>query len=215
MKKRLWVLVAVFVICFASPLLVSVYAQCNMQEGGVIVCDKKHALSFWQDDCDHAWLEVKFQRSNDGMRTWGDVEKLDMSDSNLNFGLDHQWEGFYRTKFGKRGTILVPFIGIDRRDGNPLVAVKTTEDCGKNWNLHEIKVPIPEKDERLTFVRSLGCPELAAEVVPEYFVMFATFVFADNTNTEYGYGCVISTRDGENWTASLTADGQMPPQCED
>lgn len=215
MKKRLWVLEAVFVICFASFFSVSVYAQdgCNMQGGGVIVCDKNKALSFWQDDCNDWFNQVKFQKSNDGMRSWGGIVPLDIEESDLNPLDDIQWEDFFRGKVGKKDTIFVPFIGYKKVEGDrhPLIVIMTTQDCGNSWKLHQIEVQPPEGYD---FKGSLGCPELEAKVERGYFVLFATFIFTQDT-TEYGYGCVISTRDAENWTVSLTAQGQMPLICED
>jgi len=213
MKKKLWVLAAVFVICFASFFSVSVYAQCNTGGGGVIVCSKSNALSYWQDDC-HDWFnQVKFQRSNDGMSSWGDIVELNIGASDLDPDDDMQWEEFFRGKVGKKDTIFVPFFGYKKLDvgRNPLIVIMTTQDCGNNWKLHQIEVQPPEG---YVFQRSLGCPELEAKITPEYFVLFATFIFNDGASNK-GYGCVISTRDAENWTVSLTAEGQMPTQCED
>jgi hypothetical protein len=213
---HLWVMVSILTMSLFPFTLDSAYAedQCNMQEADVVVCNPHNALSYWQDDCIEPWFQIKYQKSNDRMQTWGPIEYLDTSGSHLDYAADTVFDGFFRGREDWKVVIAGPFIGTHKETGHPLVVIYTTEDCGHSWEVHEIEVPVPAG---LEFRRNLSCPELEAKVQPGYFILTATFVFGeedDSIDGEYGYGCVISTSDFRNWRVSLTGNGTMPPVCE-
>jgi hypothetical protein len=190
---------------------------CNMQTGGVVVCNKAgYAISYWQDDCGLLQNQVKFQRSTDAMATWGALRTIDLSNSNLDFNRDHQFEGLFKAVLGEpaRTAIIAPIIGVHKNNinGTPLIVLMVSWNCGATWLLHEVKLPNPNG---FTFRRITGCPELEVQVQDSgYFVIFSTLTFFNGTK-EVGYGCVVSTSDGKNWRVTLTGNGKMPTVCED
>jgi hypothetical protein len=199
MRRRDSVLViAVLVLTVATLMSPSAYAQCTRSSNTkILAVNSTTALLYWYETCADNSSAVYYQRSTNGLNSWGAPRRLlSVSDGRSSV---QSFDGIIAG-----GTTLLASFAIERPTGGARIYVKTSTDRGATWSATTLVRSFPGEFN--------GCPTLDSSYESRL-GLFVLRTVIQNGDSAHVY--VLTSPDGITWSSAQLGGSNYPSNCDD